>query len=162
MELALDLHWAWNPGTDELWALLDPDLWAATHNPWVVADDVEGEAGGLPRAAKVPEAGRDAPRSPAPAPGRDSVVPAEPSEAPLTRVAYFSMEFALSEALPIYSGGLGNVAGDQLKPACDPGVPVSASASSSGTDDHGDRHRNDHEMTTTTTGMMADGPLLRV
>jgi glycogen phosphorylase len=34
------------------------------------------------------------------------------------------MEFALSEALPIYSGGLGNVAGDQLKAASDLGVPV--------------------------------------
>lgn len=45
-------------------------------------------------------------------------------QAPLTRVAYFSMEFALSEALPIYSGGLGNVAGDQLKAASDLGVPV--------------------------------------
>jgi glycogen phosphorylase len=43
---------------------------------------------------------------------------------PLTRAAYFSMEFGLSEALPIYSGGLGNVAGDQLKAASDLGVPV--------------------------------------
>ena len=42
----------------------------------------------------------------------------------LTCVAYFSMEFMLSEALPIYSGGLGNVAGDQLKTASDLGVPV--------------------------------------
>jgi starch phosphorylase len=42
----------------------------------------------------------------------------------LTRVAYFSMEFALSEALPLYAGGLGNVAGDQLKAACDLNVPV--------------------------------------
>jgi glycogen phosphorylase len=39
-------------------------------------------------------------------------------------VAYFSMEFMLREALPIYSGGLGNVAGDQLKAASDLGVPV--------------------------------------
>ena len=45
-------------------------------------------------------------------------------KAPLTSVAYFSMEFMLSEALPIYSGGLGNVAGDQLKAASDLGVPV--------------------------------------
>ena len=45
-------------------------------------------------------------------------------KAPLTCVAYFSMEFMLSEALPIYSGGLGNVAGDQLKAASDLGVPV--------------------------------------
>ena len=46
------------------------------------------------------------------------------SQSPLTCVAYFSMEFMLSEALPIYSGGLGNVAGDQLKAASDLGVPV--------------------------------------
>jgi starch phosphorylase len=42
----------------------------------------------------------------------------------LTLAAYFSMEFMLSEALPIYSGGLGNVAGDQMKAASDLGVPV--------------------------------------
>jgi glucan phosphorylase len=36
------------------------------------------------------------------------------------------MEYILSEALPIYSGGLGNVAGDQLKAASDLGVPVVA------------------------------------
>src|SRR4029079_9907221 len=44
----------------------------------------------------------------------------------LRTVAYFSMEYMLSEALPIYSGGLGNVAGDQLKAASDLGVPVVA------------------------------------
>jgi starch phosphorylase len=43
---------------------------------------------------------------------------------PITAVAYFSLEFMLSDALPIYSGGLGNVAGDQLKAASDLGVPV--------------------------------------
>src|SRR5262249_15990956 len=42
---------------------------------------------------------------------------------PLSLVAYFSMEYMLSEALPIYSGGLGNVPGDQLKAASDLGVP---------------------------------------
>ena len=44
--------------------------------------------------------------------------------AALSTIAYFSMEFMLSEALPIYSGGLGNVAGDQMKAASDLGVPV--------------------------------------
>ena len=48
------------------------------------------------------------------------------AQSPLSCVAYFSMEFMLSEALPIYSGGLGNVAGDQLKAASDLGVPVVA------------------------------------
>jgi glycogen phosphorylase len=42
----------------------------------------------------------------------------------LTPVAYFSMEFMLGEALPIYSGGRGNVAGDQLKAASNMGVPL--------------------------------------
>ncbi|MDE2367089.1 MAG: alpha-glucan family phosphorylase, partial [Betaproteobacteria bacterium] len=45
-------------------------------------------------------------------------------QSPLNCVAYFCMEFMLSEALPIYSGGLGNVAGDQLKAAGELGVPV--------------------------------------
>jgi glucan phosphorylase len=46
------------------------------------------------------------------------------SGSPLSSVAYFSMEFGLSEALPIYSGGLGNVAGDRLKAGSDLGVPI--------------------------------------
>src|SRR2546427_65877 len=46
------------------------------------------------------------------------------SSAPLTFAAYFSIEFMLIEPLPIYSGGLGNVAGDQLKAASDLGVPI--------------------------------------
>src|SRR4026209_1172470 len=46
------------------------------------------------------------------------------AKSPLSCIAYFSLEFMLSEALPIYSGGLGNVAGDQLKAASDQGVPV--------------------------------------
>jgi starch phosphorylase len=42
----------------------------------------------------------------------------------VSTIAYFSMEFMLSEALPIYSGGLGNVAGDQLEAASNLRVPV--------------------------------------
>ena len=42
----------------------------------------------------------------------------------LKTVAYFSMEFGLGEALPVYSGGLGILAGDYLKTASDLGVPV--------------------------------------
>src|SRR5579872_4183547 len=43
---------------------------------------------------------------------------------PGLRVAYFSMEFGLTECLPIYSGGLGVLAGDHLKSASDLGVPL--------------------------------------
>lgn len=124
-ELALDLHWAWNHGTDELWALLDPELWAATHNPWVVLQTVsKGKLEaflGQPKYRKRVEALLDHRRRHLAA---TAWFQQSHPEAPLARVAYFSMEFALSEALPIYSGGLGNVAGDQLKAACDLGIPV--------------------------------------
>ena len=45
-------------------------------------------------------------------------------EADDLRVAYFSMEFGLHERLPIYSGGLGVLAGDHLKAAADLGLPL--------------------------------------
>ncbi len=47
-----------------------------------------------------------------------------PVTAPLGPIAYFSMEFGMTEALPIYSGGLGILAGDLLKAASDLGVPL--------------------------------------
>ena len=124
-ELALDLHWAWNHSADELWALLEPELWASTHNPWVVLQTVSKaklEAFlGRPKFRNRVETLLDHRRRHLAA---TAWFQQNHPEAPLTRVAYFSMEFALSEALPIYSGGLGNVAGDQLKAACDLGVPV--------------------------------------
>src|SRR5438105_15951747 len=40
------------------------------------------------------------------------------------RIAYFSMEFGIEESLPIYSGGLGVLAGDHLKAAAELGVPL--------------------------------------
>lgn len=125
-ELALDMRWSWNHATDSLWRKLDPELWEITRNPWVVLQTVSrnrlrevladpafrNEADALVRASREKAA--------APSWFEQISLP----QAPLTGVAYFSMEFMLSEALPIYSGGLGNVAGDQLKAASDLGVPV--------------------------------------
>ena len=124
-ELALDLHWAWNHRSDELWALLAPDLWAATHNPWVMLQTVSrarlkaflAQPEQRARVERLLEHRRH--RLAATAWFKQSH-----PDTPLNRVAYLSMEFALSEALPVYSGGLGNVAGDQLKAACDLDVPV--------------------------------------
>jgi starch phosphorylase len=123
--LALDMHWSWNHATDEVWRQLDPELWGITHNPWVVLQTVSRDQ--IERVLADPifrknvdglvEASRQAAEAPA-------WFQRNHSEAPLTCAAYFSMEFMLSEALPIYSGGLGNVAGDQLKAASDLGVPV--------------------------------------
>ncbi|ULA70052.1 MAG: Glycogen phosphorylase [Nitrospira sp.] len=124
-ELALDLRWSWNHVTDDLWRQLDPVLWAITHNPWVVLQTVPRDQ--IERVLADPvfrksvdrlvQTRRQAVEAPA---WFQHTYP----QSPLTCVAYFSMEFMLSEALPIYSGGLGNVAGDQLKAASDLGVPV--------------------------------------
>ena len=39
-ELALDLRWSWDHGTDEVWRRLDQKLWKITHNPWLVLQTV--------------------------------------------------------------------------------------------------------------------------
>lgn len=124
-ELALDMRWSWNHAADEVWMQLDPELWDLTHNPWVVLQTVSRDR--LQQALDDHIFRRKI----------DDLVETKRHEAEvpawfqqrhprntLISVAYFSMEFMLSEALPIYSGGLGNVAGDQLKAASDLGVPV--------------------------------------
>jgi glycogen phosphorylase len=124
-ELALDMRWSWNHATDQVWRQLDPVLWELTHNPWGVLQTVSRDR--IERVSADPifrksvddlvRARRQAAEAPA---WFQLTYP----RAPLNCIAYFSMEFMLSEALPIYSGGLGNVAGDQLKAASDLGVPV--------------------------------------
>ena len=124
-ELALNLRWSWNHATDEVWRQLDPKLWEITHNPWVVLQTVSRDQ--IERVLADPvfrkdldgrvQTRREALEAPA-------WFQQNHAQSSLTCAAYFSMEFMLSEALPIYSGGLGNVAGDQLKAASDLGVPV--------------------------------------
>jgi starch phosphorylase len=124
-ELALDMRWSWNHTADELWQQLDPELWELTHNPWIVLqtvsrDQLERMLANRVFSKKVDDLIKLKKQT--------AELPAwfqqKYPQSPLTCVAYFSMEFMLSEALPIYSGGLGNVAGDQLKAASDLGVPV--------------------------------------
>ena len=125
LELALDMRWTWNHATDEVWRQLDPVLWDLTRHPCDVLQTVSREK--IRRVLADPafrkkidalvQSKKQAEEAPA-------WFQQHHPEVPLTCVAYFSMEFMLSEALPIYSGGLGNVAGDQLKAASDLGVPV--------------------------------------
>jgi starch phosphorylase len=124
-ELALDMRWSWSHYADEVWRQLDPSLWDFTQNPWVILQTVSREK--LENVLVNP-AFRKELNEIMQTKSRMAESPAwfqqNHPQAPLTCVAYFSMEFMLSEALPIYSGGLGNVAGDQLKAASDLGVPV--------------------------------------
>jgi len=123
--LALDMRWSWNHTADEIWRQLDPELWDMTHNPWVVLQTVSKNKLQIIITDPVFRKKVDTLLK-----SKDEAtsVPAwfqkKYPESRLSCVAYFSMEFMLSEALPIYSGGLGNVAGDQLKAASDLGVPV--------------------------------------
>lgn len=124
-ELALDMRWSWNHAADEVWRQLDPALWELTHNPWVVLQTVSRDQ--LERVLADPAFHKNIDehlRAKRHAVEASAWFQQTYSQSPLTCVAYFSMEFMLSEALPIYSGGLGNVAGDQLKSASDLGVPV--------------------------------------
>jgi len=125
VELALDMRWAWNHATDEVWRQIDPVLWDQTHHPFDVLQTVSRDK---IRNALADKAFRNKIDGLLLSKKQAAEAPAwfqqSHPQSPLNCVAYFSMEFMLSEALPIYSGGLGNVAGDQLKAASDLGVPV--------------------------------------
>jgi glycogen phosphorylase len=127
VEQALNLRWCWNHSSDWIWKSLDAELWESTENPWIILLTVSKDK--IASVLANPTFRRDL---------DDCLVhnqksfteegwfQKEHSGAGLSLVAYFSMEFMLTEALPIYSGGLGNVAGDQLKAAGDLGVPIAA------------------------------------
>ncbi len=120
-DLALDLRWTVRQTTDKIWELLDADTWEKTKNPYLILQNVSQ--------ARLQEATKD-----------DNLINEISSwKEKRSRllgladldgknyphsIAYFSMEFGPSEALPIYSGGLGILAGDYLKTASDMAVPV--------------------------------------
>lgn len=123
--LALDLRWNWHHGSDALWRLVDAELWDRTGNPWLILETVSDR-----RLGELAEdnAFREALREQLAV--RDQHYREETWFASLYAgafkgwIAYFSMEFGLGESLPIYSGGLGVLAGDFLKTACDLDVPL--------------------------------------
>ncbi len=124
-DLALDLRWTWSHEADMLWERIDADLWRRTRNPWTILDDVSttrlaelaADPGFVAQLGALTAAREAYLRSPgwfAESHGEDA----------LKGVAYFCMEFGLGEALPLYAGGLGVLAGDFLKTASDLCVPV--------------------------------------
>ena len=124
-DLAMNLRWAWDDRTRDLFRWVDPDGWDATrHDPIRLLGTVAPER--LEALSEDPsflrflsEVHADLHR-----------YLSEPrwfqtrSGSPLRQVAYFSPEFGIAEALPQYSGGLGILAGDHLKSASDLGVPL--------------------------------------
>jgi len=126
-QLAFDQSIRWSSLNDDIWQLIDNDLWQLTHNPSLVLstvpertlDELLGRGDCHCLLQDIVQAQQARLERPTWFAGQEHA-------RALGQVAYFSMEYMLSEALPIYSGGLGNVAGDQLKAASDLGVPVTA------------------------------------
>jgi starch phosphorylase len=128
-ELSRNLWWAWNPHIIKLFRDLDAEAFrAANHNPVSVLasfspqrfDDLARDA---TLRARVDGAFREL-RDYLGATRTWGSVHAGPLR--VRPVAYFSAEFGIHESLPIYSGGLGVLAGDHLKSASDLGLPLVA------------------------------------
>lgn len=124
-DLAGDLRWTWSHAADALWRMVDAESWERSENPWSILQDVRHDQ--LEQLGNNPEFLRELERLDE---ARRRYL-AEPGwygetypDRPLRCVAYFCMEFGLAEALPLYAGGLGVLAGDFLKAASDLGVPV--------------------------------------
>ena len=130
-ELSYNLWWTWQPRARELFKELDPVLWEiCKENPVLLLHRIDPE--------RLRKAAADAKFT-----GEyddvikrfDTMINASETETWLAfrhpellgkKVAYFSAEFGLHRALPIYSGGLGVLAGDHIKEASDMGIPLTA------------------------------------
>lgn len=126
--LATNLRWTWHPPTQDLFAAVDPQVWSRVGgDPLRLLEEVPAERlRGLAQdddfLART-RAVHDDLRHYLSVPRWYQQRQAEGAGLP-SSVAYFSMEFGVSEALPNYSGGLGVLAGDHLKSASDLGVPL--------------------------------------
>jgi len=125
--LAQNLWWSWDQDTTALFRDLDPLLWReCDHNPVVLlrqmsAAQLEARVSALAMHGRINHAYR---RLQDYLQSRTSWGASLASVLGARPVAYFSAEFGLHESLPIYSGGLGLLAGDHLKSASDLGIPL--------------------------------------
>ena len=123
--LAYNYRWSWLPGGEELFASVDPERWRLTSgNPVRLLQETSGAALALAagdddllaRAASVEERISE-----------DLARPARPGPIDTHHpVAFFCAEYAVHPSMPIYSGGLGALAGDFLKQASDSALPLVA------------------------------------
>ena len=124
--LSYNLWWSWSPAGQELFVRLDPDLWQAVHgNPVELLARVDQ--------ARLDEAASDdaftsqlesAWQTFQRYMQREGWFSRSFPDAAGAKIAYFSMEYGIHECLPIYSGGLGVLAGDHLKTSSDLGLPL--------------------------------------
>lgn len=125
-KLAYNLHWCWDHDAIDLFHRLDRDLWNETnHNPVRMLGSIKqdklaeaiGDDGFMDQLQRVYSNLRESLN-------RRTWFEDKYGKYESPKIAYFSMEFGLSECLPIYSGGLGILAGDHLKSASELGLPL--------------------------------------
>ena len=125
-QLAYNLHWDWNAESKDLFNRLDPELWESSrHNPVLMLGtisqkrlmEVVEDDGFLAQMDRAAQQLADYIKE-------RTWYQKQRSDKPKECYAYFSAEFGLTDCLPIYSGGLGVLAGDHLKSASDLGLPL--------------------------------------
>ncbi|MDR1577350.1 MAG: alpha-glucan family phosphorylase [Deltaproteobacteria bacterium] len=118
--MAYNVFFSWQSEIRDIFQRIDPKLWEQSgHNPVVLMglvdqhrlDELENDTGFTSQLEEV-------------AHRFDVYMAAPPVDQDRTRVAYFSAEFGLTTCVPIYSGGLGILAGDHLKSASDLNIPL--------------------------------------
>ncbi len=127
-ELSTNLRWSWHYPTQDLFASIDPALWSAVgHDPVRMLGEVPaarldalaGDAEFLDRLGAEAADLADYLSRPHWYQEQSADGTVQPAG-----IAYFSMEFGVTDVLPNYSGGLGILAGDHLKAASDLGLPL--------------------------------------
>ncbi|TCP48622.1 starch phosphorylase [Tamaricihabitans halophyticus] len=133
--LATNLRWSWHPPTQDLFAGIDPELAERVNGdparilaevPAARLEELAGDESFLARTRAISDDLRRYLSAPRWYQRRQDELARrgdDPDQLPAA-IAYFSMEFGVTEALPNYSGGLGVLAGDHLKSASDLGVPM--------------------------------------
>ncbi|MFA5866189.1 MAG: alpha-glucan family phosphorylase [Phycisphaerae bacterium] len=131
-DLAHNIWWCWHPNAIDLFRRLDNELWEQlNHNPVALLGTIdqeklksvsedEGFLAHMQRVMGEFEAYMSEPRwfqKTYPEPPKD--ITGNPM-----LIAYFSAEFGMTDCLPVYSGGLGVLAGDHLKSASDLSLPL--------------------------------------
>ena len=127
-DLAYNFLFSWKNEIEEFFAQIDPELWNQGHHnpvwflnhlPQATLEDLAGDTFFLERLRELSRLQEHYLME------GDTTIPlVSPDKGPV--VAYFSAEYGVSLALPVYSGGLGILAGDHLKSASDLNIPLVA------------------------------------
>lgn len=126
-ELAFNLRWTWDHETIHLFKRLDHDLWESTgHNPVLMLgtisqvrlDEAAKDEGFLAHLDRICQRHYEYLKN------QGTWYKKQQRQASKDVIAYFSAEFGITECIPIYSGGLGILAGDHVKAASELGLPL--------------------------------------